>query len=161
VIVGTTGIWEIAARWDNENVRQLLITAVAGTLQSVTLQGKGPGTVYFDMVGTKACNVGDVVRVSRLILLFHLPADNAQPQVNFPTTSSGNSNFFHIRIGNYWTDYGSYDCCAADGLQKIGMVIDHLETGIGKEFPAHAGDTWFRDSRCIINGWQTCSVCAE
>lgn len=61
---GTTNIWGISARYENNSIRQLLIAAVAGALQQMTLESIIGPTNCFDMAGIWACNVGDVVRVS-------------------------------------------------------------------------------------------------
>jgi hypothetical protein len=61
----TTGIWEIKAVWSSETVRKALIHAVAGALGGITAHEVGAkGGNCFMMGARKACNVGDVVRVS-------------------------------------------------------------------------------------------------
>jgi hypothetical protein len=67
--VGTTNIWDIHARWENPNIRVLLIAAVAGALQQVTYENFIGPSKCFDMAGARACNVGDAVRVSLICLL--------------------------------------------------------------------------------------------
>jgi hypothetical protein len=59
-----TDIYDVYARWDSENIRKLLIGAVAGTLEAITNRPVTGPTNCYDMAGTKACNVGDVIRVS-------------------------------------------------------------------------------------------------
>jgi hypothetical protein len=51
--------------WQNDQIRHLLIGAVAGALQAMTDHGTEDGSNCYVMAGNrKACNVGDVVRVS-------------------------------------------------------------------------------------------------
>lgn len=69
--LGTVVIWEINARWDSAAIRQYLIKAVAAGFQAATLQDVG-GNCWDkggDMAGQKACNVGDVVRVSSSLVI--------------------------------------------------------------------------------------------
>jgi hypothetical protein len=71
VYAGQVIVPTIGAQWQNNDLRLALIKAVAGSLAAVTLQGTTGGTNCFDMAGKKACNVGDVVRVSQSFLLSH------------------------------------------------------------------------------------------
>jgi hypothetical protein len=63
----------------------------------------------------------------------------------------------HIRLSNFWTGVGDYDCCKGDALKQMDGVLDDLEQGLRSEFKRYQKD-WYRDSRCIINGWQTCPL---
>jgi hypothetical protein len=59
-------IWRISAEWQTEDIRHTLINAVAGFLGAVTVQDpRTSHNCWWQPDGTKACNVGDVVRVSR------------------------------------------------------------------------------------------------
>jgi hypothetical protein len=150
----------VGAQWQNDNIRSALISAVAGSLAASTIQGTTGGTNYFDMAGKKACNVGDVVRVS------HSPSfirniKLTSCQVNFPDAGFGDvkrHNYWHITMANPWTRYGSYECCKGDALSQVDRVLDGLERRIRDGYPEVWGDPWFRDSRCIINEWATCPL---
>jgi hypothetical protein len=82
-------------------------------------------------------------------------------QVNFPDAGFGDTkhhNYWHITLANPWARYGSYDCCKGDGLSQMDRVLEGLERRIRDGYPEVWGGSWFRDSRCIINGWATCPL---
>jgi hypothetical protein len=56
-------IYSVGAEWQTEGIRHALIIAVAGSLGAVTVHDANCW-VLPHMNGKKACNVGDVVRVS-------------------------------------------------------------------------------------------------
>jgi hypothetical protein len=109
----------------------------------------------------KACNVGDVVRVSFLYPHVTLGAKLRIRKINLPTLKyfDDGQNYIHIRLSNYWTGAGPYDCCEGDGLKQMDGVLDALEVTIRNELKSNQQD-WFRDSRCIIDGWKTCPLSA-
>ncbi|KAF2028164.1 hypothetical protein EK21DRAFT_70255 [Setomelanomma holmii] len=129
-----TKFQDVYARWDTENIRKLLIGTIAGTLEAVTTRPI-PHTNCYDMAGVKGCNVGDQILVSGAKL----------------------RNYMHIILYNYWSGYGSWDCCYADTRQLVDRAIDPLGGKIIREFPQFWGKDFTRDIRCIINGWETCS----
>jgi hypothetical protein len=61
----------------------------------------------------------------------------------------------NVRLLNAWTGYGRYDCCDGDGLKQMDAVLAGMEPTGRNEFKSQQLD-WYADSRCIINGWQTC-----
>jgi hypothetical protein len=62
----------------------------------------------------------------------------------------------HINLWNYYTGYGSYDCCAADGRHRMDNVLDLMGDDIRKEFAGWKDKVFSRDSLCIINGYTIC-----
>ncbi|KAH7408793.1 hypothetical protein DE146DRAFT_647204 [Phaeosphaeria sp. MPI-PUGE-AT-0046c] len=132
-------ITKISAEWTTDSIREYMITAVAGALQAATLQGFSDRGNCWDLGGgRKACNVGDVVRV------------------NFPELPEGRANYMHIWLTNWHTGYGYYDCCSEGIRARMDSALDSLRDRMKLEFPKQAGNSWYRDSRCIINGWATC-----
>ncbi|KAH7078768.1 hypothetical protein BKA63DRAFT_591488 [Paraphoma chrysanthemicola] len=121
-----TCINNIAGEYDTEQIRRLLIGAIAGTLEAMTTQPfddvSGMRTNCYDVGGEKGCNVGDTVRV------------------NMPT-HNGKQTYMHVSLVNGWTTYG-----------KVDRVID----GFGSEIGSVFGQKFTRDSRCIIDGWRSC-----
>ncbi|KAH4117311.1 hypothetical protein HBH98_145240 [Parastagonospora nodorum] len=134
----TTNIYEIHARWESPDIRHLLIQAAAGALQQMTYENVIGPTNCYDMAGTRACNVGSAVRV------------------NFPNSDGGGTNYLHFMLYNYWTDYGNYYCCQGNKRERIDKVLDKLGPSIKEQFSGWKDKDFTRDSRCIINGWQSC-----
>ncbi|KAH3995324.1 hypothetical protein HBH98_145100 [Parastagonospora nodorum] len=134
-----TDIWSVGAQWENDEVRKLLMAAVALSLEAVTTHEiQGPTNCY-DVTGKKGCNVGDVVRV------------------NFPNSPGSNRrNYMHITLSNGKTGYGNWDCCEGDTRQIMDRAADFIGPKIVDQFSQWKDRGFSRDSRCIINGWQSC-----
>ncbi|KAH7073295.1 hypothetical protein FB567DRAFT_611516 [Paraphoma chrysanthemicola] len=132
-----TCINKIAGEYDTEQIRKLLIGAVAGTLEAMTNQPfddvSGMRTNCYDVGGKKGCNVRDTVRVN-------MPMRNSE------------LTYMHVGLVNGWTTYGVWDCCTNGKLGKVDKAIDGLGGEIGSVF----GQKFTKDSRCIIEGWRAC-----
>ncbi|KAH7076313.1 hypothetical protein FB567DRAFT_596919 [Paraphoma chrysanthemicola] len=135
-----TKIYDIYASWDTDNIRKLLIGAVAGTMEALTDRPIQGGTNCYDIAGRKGCNVGDKVLV------------------NFPDNGADakRRNYMHISIINTATGYGRWDCCEGNKRELVDKAIDKLGPEIINEFPQYWGKDFTRESRCIINGWDVC-----
>ncbi|KAH7406280.1 hypothetical protein DE146DRAFT_787415 [Phaeosphaeria sp. MPI-PUGE-AT-0046c] len=130
---GNTCIWKLSAMWYSEDVRKLLIGAVAASLEALTKSDIGGYSNCYMMGDKKACNVGDAIRVNlRDVASFH--------------------NFIHIMISNGKTGYGYWDCCEGNERQLVDRAVDGLSDGFSKAFQ----QPFTRDTRCIIDGWKLC-----
>lgn len=79
-VIGWTDFWEVAGHWENNAMREMLVSAVAGALEAVTIRDVRGKTNCFDMAGQKGCNVGDVVRVrTQLLPLLSTPRPTFPP----------------------------------------------------------------------------------
>ncbi|KAF1921582.1 hypothetical protein BDU57DRAFT_489495 [Ampelomyces quisqualis] len=119
--------------WRTSEIRKLLIGAVAGTLEALTLNQVGGDSNCFMVNDERACNVGDVVRV------------------NLPDLR-GKRNYMHIKLWNFETRHGSWDCCSGDNRARVDRAID----GLGGEISEAFEKPFSRDTRCIINGDKVC-----
>ncbi|KAH7353159.1 hypothetical protein BKA66DRAFT_430561 [Pyrenochaeta sp. MPI-SDFR-AT-0127] len=131
-----TTIWDVYGQWHNGEIRNLLIGAVAGTLEALTTNQPIIGrSNCFSLGNRKACNVGDIVRV------------------NLPPID-GKKNFMHIRIDNRHSQYSDFHCC--ESRPNVDRAIDGLGSQLTTAFPQWWNRKFVRDTRCIIDGWKSC-----
>ncbi|KAF2025603.1 hypothetical protein EK21DRAFT_26998, partial [Setomelanomma holmii] len=130
----STCINEITAEYDNEQIRSLLIGAIAGTFEALTNQllddVSGVRTNCYKVGENKGCNVADVVRVINM------------------RKHNDRQDFMYVGLSNFDTHYGPWDCCAGGKRELFDKAIDGLGGVFGQKFT--------RDSRCIINRWEAC-----
>jgi hypothetical protein len=111
--IGQTCLKHIKGEWQNGPKRNLLIGAIAGTLEALTKPDMDARTSNcFSVDGKKGCNVGTPIRVS-----IHYNSSRTQPmagygsQVNLPP-SDGKSNFMYVDLRNTYDGSKKWDCCS-------------------------------------------------
>lgn len=134
---GYTRIHDVWGEWENDQIRKLLIGAIAGTLEALTVNQSIIGkSNCFQLGGQKACNVGDIVRV------------------NLPPSGKNVFNHMHIRIQNSHSWFSDFYCCRT--RQPVDKAIDGLGDEMTTVFPSWWNRKFTRDTRCIIDGWKSC-----
>ncbi|KAH3906731.1 hypothetical protein HBI56_062360 [Parastagonospora nodorum] len=134
---GFTCIKAIQGEWQNGPKRNLLIGAVAGTLEALTKPEPtdGPTSNCFDVDGKKGCNVGNPIRV------------------NFPPYD-GKPNFMHIDLKDTYDGAMKWDCCSNFHRANVDAAIDGLSGEIAANFKAW---DFSRQTKCSLIPGNDCS----
>jgi hypothetical protein len=148
--IGQTCLKHIKGEWQNGPKRNLLIGAIAGTLEALTKPDMDARTSNcFSVDGKKGCNVGTPIRVS-----IHYNSSRTQPmagygsQVNLPP-SDGKSNFMYVDLRNTYDGSKKWDCCSDGHRAEVDSAIDGLGDEIGRVFKT----SFSRDTKCM--GFET------